>query len=211
LAPSRQVNFSGFDVDVVDVEVASMRVLTVIVLSMLVMSCTSSPAPAPAPAPAAPAAELKGSLNQVMRGILFPNSNIIFDAQSNDPAAAKAAEAKPGSGATATFAGVYGGWEAVENAAVALGEAANLVALPGRSCANGKPVPLNDPTFQKGLAALRQVSSEALKVAQAKNMDGMLDVADKVTMACSTCHDVYRDVQVDGKPASIEARCTPKG
>jgi hypothetical protein len=192
-----------------------MRVLTVIVLSVFVMSCTSSPAPGSAPAttPAAPAAEVKGTLNQVMRGILFPNSNIIFDAQSNDPGAAKASEAKgPGSsGATAAFSGVYGGWEAVENASVALGEAANLVALPGRSCANGKPVPLNDPTFQKGLAALRQVSAEALKVAQAKNMDGMLDVADKVTMACSTCHDVYRDIQVGGKPAGIEARCAPKG
>ena len=190
-----------------------MRVLTVIVLSVFVVSCSPAPATAPA-ATAAPAAELKGNLNQVMRGILFPNSNIIFDAQSNDPGAAKPADAKggaPASGATSAFSGVYGGWEAVENASVALGEAANLVALPGRSCANGKPVPLNDPTFQKGLAALRQVSSESLKVAQAKNMDGMLDVADKVTMACSTCHDVYRDVQVDGKPAGIEARCAPKG
>jgi hypothetical protein len=189
-----------------------MRVLTAMVLLVFLVSCTSSPAPAPAPAtPAAPAAELKGNLNQVMRGILFPNSNIIFDAQSNDPGAAKAETKGQPSGATAAFSGVYGGWEAVENASVALGEAANLVAMPGRSCANGKPVPLNDPTFQKGLAALRQVSSEALKVAQAKNMDGMLDVADKVTMACSTCHDVYRDVNVDGKPAGIEARCAPKG
>jgi len=185
----------------------------VIVLSVFMVSCTSSPAPAPATTtPAAPAAEVKGNLNQVMRGILFPNSNIIFDAQSNDPGAAKASESKGGaSGATSAFSGVYGGWEAVENASVALGEAANLVAMPGRSCANGKPVPLNDPTFQKGLAALRQVSAEALKVAQAKNMDGMLDVADKVTMACSTCHDVYRDINVDGKPQGIEARCAPKG
>ena len=30
-------------------------------------------------------------------------------------------------------------------------------------------------------------------------------------MACATCHDVYRDVQVDGKPAGLEARCNPKG
>ena len=38
----------------------------------------------------------------------------------------------------------------------------------------------------------------------------MLDVADKLTMACATCHDVYRDIIVDGKPAGIEARCNPK-
>jgi len=30
------------------------------------------------------------------------------------------------------------------------------------------------------------------------------------SMACATCHDVYRDIQVDGKPAGIEARCNPK-
>ena len=191
-----------------------MRVLTVIVFLVFVVSCTSSPAPAPAPAtPAAPAAELKGSLNQVMRGILFPNSNIIFDAQSNDPGAPKAPEAKgPGSGgATAAFSGVYGGWEAVENASIALAEAANLVALPGRNCANGKPVPLNDPTFQKGLASLREVSMLAYKTAMEKKQDAMLDVADKLTMACATCHDVYRDITgKDGKPVGIEGRCNPK-
>jgi len=92
----------------------------------------------------------------------------------------------------------------------ALAEAANLVALPGRNCANGKPVPLNDPTFQKGLASLREVSMLAYKTAQEKKQDAMLDVADKLTQACATCHDVYRDIQVDGKPAGIEARCNPK-
>ena len=192
-----------------------MRVLTVTVFALFLMSCTSAPAPAPAAsAPAAGAAQLKGNLLLVMRGILFPNSNIIFDAQSNDPGAAKpAADAKaaPAAGATAAFSGVYGGWEAVENASVALGEATNLISLPGRSCANGKPVPLDDPTYQKGLSVLRDASDVALKAAKAKNMDQILDAADKITMACSTCHDVYRDVQVDGKPAGIEARCNPTG
>jgi hypothetical protein len=192
-----------------------MRLLTVTVLSLLAMSCSSN-APAPTATPAAPAAgaaQLKGNLLQVMRGILFPNSNIVFDAQSNDPGAAKAADSKApaAGGATAAFSGVYGGWEAVENASIALGEAANLISLPGRSCANGKPVPLNDPTYQKGLAALRDASEVALKAAKAKNQDQILDAADKITMACSTCHDVYRDIQVDGKPAGIEARCKPKG
>ena len=79
------------------------------------------------------------------------------------------------------FAGTYGGWEAVENASIALAEAANLVALPGRSCANGKPVPLTDPTFQKGLAALREVSMASYKAAQEKKADAMLDIADKLT------------------------------
>ena len=184
-----------------------MRVLTVLSLLVFVAACSSSsPAPTTPAAPAASAPQVKGSLNQVMRGILFPNSNIIFDAQDKDPAAPP----DPKDSASNPYAGTYGGWEAVENASIALAEAANLVALPGRNCANGKPVPLNDPTFQKGLAALREVSMASYKAAQEKKLDAFLDISDKVTQACATCHDVYRDVIVDGKPAGIEARCNPK-
>jgi len=183
-----------------------MRVLTVLSLLVFVAACSSSSAPTTPAVPAAAAPQVKGSLNQVMRGILFPNSNIIFDAQDKDPGApvdSKDQGSNP-------YAGTYGGWEAVENASIALAEAANLVALPGRNCANGKPVPLNDPTFQKGLAALREVSMASYKAAQEKKLDAFLDISDKVTQACATCHDVYRDIIVNGKPVGIEGRCTPK-
>jgi hypothetical protein len=121
-----------------------------------------------------------------MRGILFPNSNILFDAQDKDPAA-KPDEKDPAAAAH-PFAGTYGGWEAVENASIALAEAANLVALPGRNCANGKPVPLNDPTFQKGLASLREVSMLAYKTAQAKKQDAMLDPGVRDLPRCLSRH-----------------------
>jgi cytochrome c556 len=68
-------------------------------------------------------------------------------------------------------------------------------------------VPLEDETFQKGLAALREVSAASYKAAQAKSQDQMLEIADKLTQACSTCHDVFRDKIVDGKPIPIEDRC----
>ncbi len=178
-----------------------MRVLTVLSLLVFVAAC-SSPAPAPA-TPAAAAPQVKASLNQVMRGILFPNSNIIFDAQDKDPGAPP----DPKDQSSNPYAGTYGGWEAVENASMALAEAANLVALPGRNCANGKPVPLNDPTFQKGLAALRDVAAASYTAAKDKKLDAFLDISDKVTQACATCHDVYRDIVKDGKPQGIEARC----
>jgi hypothetical protein len=184
-----------------------MRVLTVLAVLVFAAAC-GSPAPAPeSAAPAASAQQVKGNLNQVMRGILFPNSNIIFDAQDKDPGAPPDAAADPNAN---PYAGTYGGWEAVENASIALAEAANLVALPGRTCANGKPVPLNDPTFQKGLAALREIAMVSYKTAQEKKLDAFLDVSDKLTQACATCHDVYRDTIVDGKPIGIEGRCTPK-
>ena len=140
-----------------------------------------------------------------MRGILFPNSNVIFDSQDKDPAAP--VDDKDPTSAVHVFHSTYGGWEAVENASIALAEAANLVAMPGRTCANGKPVPLTDDVFQQGLKALRDVSMATYEAAKEKNQDKMLDMSDKLTQACSTCHDVYRDKVVDGKPIGIADRC----
>ena len=174
-------------------------------LVVLVAGCASQ-TPAPAPAPAAPAAQPYASLAQVMRGIPFPNSNIIFDTQSLDPGAQK--DKKPGDagvGASAQYNSVYGGWQAVENAALALQETANLISIPGRLCENGKPVPLNDEAYKKAVAGLVEAGKVAYKAAQSKNLDSMLEAGGTVTDACAACHENYRDVK-DNKD-----RCTPGG
>src|SRR5687767_1012494 len=100
------------------------RLSGLVLVSCFLIACTQGQAPAPATTPqaAAPQPRPYSNLAQVMRGIPFPNSNIIFDTQSNDPAAAaKAPEGSGGGGgsvgsATSAFGGVYGGWQAVENA-----------------------------------------------------------------------------------------------
>lgn len=133
---------------------------------------------------------VEANLNQLMRGILFNNANVIFFAQSNDPAAVKR-DAKA-SGATDPLAGVYGGWTAVEHSALALAETANLLNLPGRACSNGKTAPVTDPEWQKYVEGLRAAGLVAYQAAQTKNMDKMLDAADQVSTACLNCHDRYR-------------------
>jgi len=174
-------------------------------MAVLVAGC-SSPAPAPASAPAAPAAQPYATLAQVMRGIPFPNSNIIFDTQSLDPAALK--DKKPGdtgAGASAQYNSVYGGWQAVKNAALALQETANLITIPGRMCENGKPVPLNDEAYKKAAAGLVEAGKVAYKAAQSKNLDTMLEAGGTVTDACAACHEKYRDTK------DTKDRCTPGG
>ena len=58
-------------------------------LGFTMVSCgsqTPSESTQPGPAPQADqSVRVVGDLAQVMRGILFPNSNIIFDAQNTDP------------------------------------------------------------------------------------------------------------------------------
>jgi hypothetical protein len=170
---------------------------------VLVAACGS---PAPAPTPAAPAAQSYANLAQVMRGIPFPNSNIIFDTQSLDPEAQK--DKKPGEaaapvGASAQYNSVYGGWQAVENAALALQETANLIMIPGRLCENGKPVPLADEDYKKAAAGLVEAGKVAYKAAQSKNLDAMLEAGGTVTDACAACHEKYRDKD------NLADRCTP--
>jgi hypothetical protein len=179
------------------------RLYGLVGIAVLVAGC-SSPAPAPAPAPAGPAAAPHSNLAQLMRGIPFPNSNIIFDTQSLDPDALK--DKKPGEqgvGASAQYNSVYGGWQAVENAALALQETANLITIPGRMCENGKPVPLGDPDYQKAAAGLIEAGKVAYKAAQAKDLDAMLEAGGTVTDACAACHEKYRDKD------NLADRCTP--
>jgi hypothetical protein len=166
---------------------------------------TSKPAaPAGRTAPQPPGAPT-GDLAQVMRGILFPNSNLIFDAQQNDPGAPPKKAAEAGGGASSTFANIYTGWQVVENAAIALSESADLILKPGRVCSNGKPAPVMRADYRKFAEGLRQAGREALKAAQTKKQDAVVEVTDKVAEACANCHEVYRDKGPAGSPA----RCTP--
>jgi len=161
-----------------------------------------------AQAPAAGAAPARyrthGNLNQVMRGILFPNSNVVFAAQNEEFASLK--QDKDPSLATDPLRGVYNSWTAVEDSGYALAEAANLLMIPGRVCSNGKPAPVANPDWAKFVAGLRDAGMEAVKAAKAKNQEAIVDVADKMTSACAACHDVYRE-KTD-KQGGLAARCT---
>jgi len=155
-----------------------------------------TPAPKPAPAPAKPAAagpamQVKANLLQLMRGTLFPSSNIIFSAQDQNPA--DVPPAKDPATATNLLASAYGKWDAVENSALALSEVANLLMLPGRKCANGRDVPIKNADWPKFVQGLRDAGVVVYKAAQTKNQDKIVDAADVMTTACANCHDKYRE------------------
>ena len=180
------------------------RLGSLLAMTVLIAACSTTP-PTPAPAaPAAPEAKAYATLGKLMRGIPFPASNIIFDAGTNDPAAPPKAEGAAGAGgATAQYGNIYGGWEQVENAALAISETANLIMIPGRTCLNGKPVPVEADDFKKWAADLATAGEAALKAAQSKNIDAMIEVGGTVSDACAACHDKYRET-ADG---DIKGRC----
>jgi hypothetical protein len=164
-----------------------------VVLAALMTSSASFAQSGATPAPA--------TVNQLMRGILFINSNVVFSAQSDDPAGIT--QDAQGSRAVNPLAGVFGGWQAIENAALALVESATLLEMP-RACSNGKPAPVKDAEWRKFVEELRQVGMAAYKAGQAKSQDAILDVSDQMTQMCAHCHGMYRR----GRDANAASRCT---
>jgi hypothetical protein len=137
--------------------------------------------------------QVQSDLNQLMRGVLYPASNVVFSAQVDNPADVKPVPGQDPSMATDPLASTFGGWQAVENAALALTESTNLLLIPGRNCANGLPVPMNNPDWQKFVQELRDAGMKAYKAAQSKNQDKMVDAADTLSAACANCHKKWRE------------------
>ena len=146
-----------------------------------------------------------GNLAQLMRGVTFPNANILFNVQVKDPAKDKPAMPIPFDyvqwGTT-----VYYGWQTVDQAALALVETAPLFLLPGRRCENGKPVPVDRADWKQYTAALMDVGREAYKAAQTRDVDAVVKVADRLNESCANCHKVYRDGTREGSTAGA-SRC----
>jgi quinoprotein glucose dehydrogenase len=188
------------------------------VLKLITFPAPASPAPPPAASADArvPAFPPVANLAQVMRGILFPSSNLIFNVQSRDPAA-PLPQRQPGQAAGGFpwadwGAGIYSGWEVVDYAALALAESAPLMLEPGRRCENGKPVPVQDADWVKFTVELAEAGKAAYKASQSRKQDAVSEVTDQVATACSHCHEAYRDkggrrtVNVTD-PSNKAARC----
>ena len=153
---------------------------------------------AQAPATDAPQ-QVHANLNQLMRGVLYPAANVVFSAQADDPEEASKAGGGDPSMATDPIKAAFGGWQAVQNAALTLAESANLLQMEGRRCANGTPVPITDPTWVKFVQDLRDQSMKAYAAAQAKSQDKILEVSETLSANCSGCHRRWRDRRTPGR------------
>jgi hypothetical protein len=150
---------------------------------------------------AASAAAPDANLLQLMRGVLYPASNVIFAAQNDldafPPVDDPATSPNP-------ITSAYGGWEAVSNAAMALAESTRLLTVSGRMCSTNRPAPVERADWQQFTVGLREVALRTYRAAQTKSTDNMLDAAGELAEACANCHNVYRE-----KPGGERDRCLP--
>ena len=168
---------------------AGRAALSADALSLVAFPGAAAAAPTGGPVALAPVANLA----QYMRGVTFPNANIFFNTQLKDPGQEKPKMPVPYDyvlwGQT-----VYYGWQAVDQAALALQETTPLFLLPGRRCENGRPVPVNKADFQKYTHDLIDFSKELYKASQSRNAEAVSAMSDRLNETCANCHKVYRDV-----------------
>jgi mono/diheme cytochrome c family protein len=181
-----------------------------------VMFPGGGPAQAAAPAGSSAAQALAmqpmGNLAQIMRGILFPSSNIIFSVQGQDPGAPKPPY-KPDSGGfnwADWGAGIYPGWELVDYAAISIADVAPLLLVP-RRCENGRAVPVERDDWVKYTREMIDAARAVYKAAQTRQQEPVSDATNVLADSCLNCHVVYRDKEggTAADPSNKAARCQP--
>ncbi len=168
--------------------------------------------------PEGPRWALTGNMQQLMRGIFFPNANMVFNVQTHDPADKKPLPPGAAGSATTNFdwnlwgASLYSGWEDVDYAAITLAEVTPLLLTPGRTCANGKPVPVERADWIKYTTDMLEAARKSYEASKTRNMEMVADSTNDLNDACQACHRVYRDRRPPnverGDPAAMALRCT---
>ncbi len=164
--------------------------------------------PKPAPEPASPTAAQMGltpvlTVQELMAHIVDPLADTIFDAVGTDFTAAGLVETKPETDDD---------WRKIENGALQLAEASNLLKMPRRMApeGHGVAVTLSDGTkpelepaqIQAKVDAdparwirhaddLRVASLDVLKVVKTRNVDALFDAGTIIDRACENCHLEY--------------------
>ena len=182
-----------------------------LVLTVLTCGCSSSvPTPSARPAPAAEPShpqELWGdlkpvvSVKELMRDMIDPASDFIFDAVGTIVTRNKRVERMPRTDAD---------WDRVRIGAVTLAEGVYLLKIPrpfappGDENNSGGPEPYelspaqikakleaDEVLWNAKIEALRNVGLEVIELVKRKDVDELWDAAENLDQACEACHLEY--------------------
>jgi len=144
----------------------TIRLGTLALLGILV-ACqqkTAAPVETAATPPPPPPLEALATTRQVMLGITIPTSDVVFQVGAHAPTNDTE-------------------WEKVAANAAALAESGNLLTIGTRV--------VDQQEWMTHAKALIATAQEAEQAAQAKNVDKVLEVGDKIYEVCDACHKKY--------------------
>jgi hypothetical protein len=110
----------------------------------------------------------------LMQTVVDPSADVIWDSVGTRMTKAATVERRPRTDED---------WTRLRNAAVTLTESGNLLMLEPRAYDNDAWMGMS--------RALVEVGNEALKVVEAKDVDGVFAVGEKIDGACESCHVLY--------------------
>jgi cytochrome c556 len=103
-----------------------------------------------------------GNVTEIMKAMVIPSSNAIWNVGRNPPADDAA-------------------WEVLKNQSVLLGESGNLLLIGGRA--------KDDEVWRSTSLTMVEAGALALTAAKAKNVDGINDAGNLIVDACELCHE----------------------
>ena len=111
-----------------------------------------------------PAFKPVANLNQLMKAIIIPSSDAVFQIAMEAPQDDQA-------------------WAAVQNSALTLAESGNLLMIGNRA--------KDTDAWIKAAQALVDAGTVAFRAAEAKNVDALIEAGDQVYATCEGCHQQY--------------------
>ena len=161
-------------------------------LGGVVIAEQAAPKPAaPAPATKAPPSGMsaKAHVKDLMIAMIVPSSTVIFSAVATITDAAGVHELQPHTDDE---------WTNVQNNAVMLTEAANLLMVSGRQRELGGAIPAAYRGEWNVMAReLVEAGNEALAAARKKSPEGILNAGERIDVACDECHEKYQLTEED--------------
>ena len=106
-----------------------------------------------------------GSMNELMRDVIYPPSDAIFYIQRNPPQNDQ-------------------DWTVLRGTALTLAESGNLLMMKERARDQGD--------WMRDAKLLVDAGTDAWKAAQNKDLDAIVALNDRLYVACVTCHEQYR-------------------
>jgi hypothetical protein len=191
-----------------------LPMMSVFTIALVTGGCKSAP-PAPPPANLESRVVPVGTVKDIMKGIVDPNSAALWDAVGTEETPKGTVEKAPKTDEE---------WAKLEYNALVLAEVANLLKTPGRKRsrredANAKSQPdapeLTPAQIEEKVAkdraawaskadALQATAVKAMAAAKAHDKDAVLAVGSDIDGACEGCHKVYwyPDEKIPNVPAS---------
>jgi cytochrome c556 len=148
--------------------IGSGQIMKHLLISLVVLACGACGGPQPPPFK--PVVDVK----QLMQGIVDPASDVVWESVATIYRKDGVEERRPQTKEA---------WDNVRNHAMMLAEAGNLLMMPPRAKDGGE--------WMQRAQELVDTATVALRAAEAKNVDQLLQVGGVIDEACENCHKKY--------------------